>query len=502
MDTKKGQYNNRGRYKDRMSISAEVGKIQPQARELEEAVLGALMLEKDAYSLVSDILKPDSFYDEIHKTIYTAIVTLASKQAPVDMLTVVEELRKSGEIENVGGPVYIAQLTDKVASAAHIEFHARIIAQKYLARELIRFSSEVTSKAFDETFDVEDLMQEAESKLFELSQGNVKKDVTQINPVIKEALNLLEIAANRPEGLSGLQTGFTNLDKITSGWQNSDLIIIAARPAMGKTAFVLSMAKNMAVTYNYPVALFSLEMSNVQLVNRLIVNTCEIPGEKIKNGQLAPYEWEQLDFKIKELYDAPLYIDDTPSLSVFELRTKARRLVREHGVKMIIIDYLQLMNASGMQYGSREQEVSMISRSLKGLAKELNIPIIALSQLNRGVEGRTGIEGKRPQLSDLRESGAIEQDADMVCFIHRPEYYKILEDEKGNSLIGLAEIIIAKHRNGATADVLLRFKNEFARFQNIEDEYNQTQREFSSRMNQSPVDNSFSTMGENDPLPF
>ncbi len=457
--------------KENSTSLAEVGKIQPQARELEEAVIGALMLEKDAYSLVSDILKPESFYDPIHQTIYTAIVNLAIRQAPVDMLTVVEELRKAGELDVVGGPVYIAQLTEKVASAAHIEFHARIIAQKYLARELISFSSQVTNKAFDETSDVDDLMQEAESRLFEISQRNVKKDVTQINPVIKEALNLLEIAANRPEGLSGLQTGFTSLDKITSGWQNSDLVIIAARPAMGKTAFVLSMAKNMAVSYNYPVALFSLEMANVQLVNRLIVNTCEIPGEKIKNGQLAPYEWEQLDYKIKELYDAPIFIDDTPSLSVFELRTKARRLVREHGIKIIIIDYLQLMNASGMTYGSREQEVSMISRSLKGLAKELNIPIIALSQLNRGVESRTGSEGKRPQLSDLRESGAIEQDADMVCFIHRPEYYKILEDDKGNSLIGLAEIIIAKHRNGATGDVQLRFKSEFARFQNVNDEY-------------------------------
>lgn len=501
MDNNNNKSQRRGRSKENNLQMSEIGRIQPQARELEEAVLGALMLEKDAYSQVSDILKPDSFYDTIHQIIYRAIVTLASKQAPVDMLTVVEELKKSGELEAVGGPVYIAQLTEKVASAAHIEFHARIIAQKYLARELIGFSSEVTNKAFDETFDVEDLMQEAESKLFELSQGNVKKDVTQINPVIKEALNLLEIAANRPEGLSGLQTGFNSLDKITSGWQNSDLVIIAARPAMGKTAFVLSMAKNMAVTYNYPVALFSLEMSNVQLVNRLIVNTCEIPGEKIKNGQLAPYEWEQLDFKIKELYDAPLFIDDTPSLSVFELRTKARRLVREHGVKMIIIDYLQLMNASGMQYGSREQEVSMISRSLKGLAKELNIPIIALSQLNRGVEGRTGIEGKRPQLSDLRESGAIEQDADMVCFIHRPEYYKILEDEKGNSLIGLAEIIIAKHRNGATADVLLRFKSEFARFQNVEDEYNEQGAQFSSRMNSASVD-TLPPMSGNDAVPF
>lgn len=499
------QYQRRSKTKEKEVAFADLGRVQPQARELEEAVLGALMLEKDAYSLVSDILIPDSFYDTIHQIIYKAIVTLALKQEPVDILTVVEQLKKEGELEAVGGPVYIAQLTEKVASAAHIEFHARIIAQKYLARELIGFSSQVTNKAFDETVDVDDLMQEAESKLFEISQRNVKKDITQINPVIKEALELLNIAANRPEGLSGLQTGFTDLDKMTSGWQNSDLVIIAARPAMGKTAFVLSMAKNMSVLYEYPVALFSLEMSNVQLVNRLIVNTCEIPGEKIKNGQLAPFEWEQLDYKIKELYDAPLFIDDTPSLSVFELRTKARRLVREHGVKMIIIDYLQLMNASGMNYGSREQEVSMISRSLKGLAKELNIPIIALSQLNRGVEGRTGAEGKRPQLSDLRESGAIEQDADMVCFIHRPEYYKILEDEKGNSMIGLAELIIAKHRNGATGDVRLRFKSEFARFQNMNEEFNYGGMEYLSKSStnfDSPQDVNPISNNNNNVVPF
>ena len=386
------------------------------------------------------------------------------------MITVTEQLKRMGALDEVGGAPYISELTSKVASTAHLEFHARIIAQKYLARELIRFTATIQDKAFDETVDVDDLMQEAEGSLFEISQRNVKKDVTQINPVIKEALTMLEKAANQEGGMSGLRSGFDGLDKITSGWQNSDLVIIAARPAMGKTAFVLSMAKNMAVNFKIPVALFSLEMSNVQLVNRLVVNVCEIPGEKIKSGRLEKYEWEQLDFKIKELYDAPIYVDDTPSLSVFELRTKARRLVREHDIKCIIIDYLQLMNASGMNFGSREQEVSTISRSLKGLAKELNIPIIALSQLNRGVEARQGAEGKRPQLADLRESGAIEQDADMVCFIHRPEYYKILEDEKGNSLVGLAEIIIAKHRNGAVGDVRLRFKSEFAKFMNIEDD--------------------------------
>ena len=451
----------------------DMGRLQPQARELEEAVLGALMLEKDAYSIVSEILKPECFYEKAHEKIYAAIVDLALSQRPVDMLTVTEQLKKRGELEDVGGPFYISQLTSKVASSAHIEYHARIIAQKYLARELISFTAMIQGKAFDETLDVEDLMQEAEGKLFEISQRNVKKDVTQINPVIKDAMEMLQKAALQKEGLSGLRTGFEGLDKMTSGWQNSDLIIIAARPAMGKTAFVLSMAKNMAVNFNTPVALFSLEMSNVQLVNRLIVNVCEIPGEKIKSGRLESYEWEQLDFKIKELYDAPIFVDDTPSLSVFELRTK--------GVRIIIIDYLQLMNASGMNFGSREQEVSTISRSLKGLAKELNIPIIALSQLNRGVEARQGVEGKRPQLADLRESGAIEQDADMVCFIHRPEYYKITEDERGNSLIGLAEIIIAKHRNGAVGDVRLRFKSEFAKFMNVEEDI--AVREFSSTMN-------------------
>ena len=448
----------------------EYGHLQPQAPELEEAVLGALMIEKDAYSLVSEILRPESFYEHRHQLIYQAITALALRQQPVDILTVAEQLRSTGDLDEVGGPFYITQLSGKVASSAHIEYHARIIAQKFLARELISFTSNIQTKAFDETQDVDDLMQEAEGKLFEISQQNMKKDYTQINPVIQEAYEMLQKAAARTDGLSGLESGFPALDKMTSGWQNSDLVIIAARPAMGKTAFVLSMAKNMAVNAKIPVALFSLEMANVQLVNRLIVNVCEIPGEKIKSGQLAPYEWGQLDYKIKELYDAPLYVDDTPSLSVFELRTKARRLVREHGVKIIIIDYLQLMNASGMSFGSRQEEVSTISRSLKGLAKELNIPIIALSQLNRGVESREGIDGKRPQLSDLRESGAIEQDADMVCFIHRPEYYKIFQDEKGNDLHGMAEIIIAKHRNGAVGDVLLRFRGEFARFQNPDDE--------------------------------
>ena len=446
----------------------EFGKMPPQAPELEEAVLGAIMIEKDAYSLVSEILKPECFYKIAHQKIFEAIVMLAMHQEPVDMHTVTEQLRKSGTIDDVGGPYYITLLTAKVSSAAHLEYHSRIIVQKFLARELIRISSEIQTKAFDDKSDVDDLMQEAEGMLFEVSQRNLKKDVTQINPVIEEAIHRMQEAAKH-EGASGVPTGFHQLDKITSGWQRSDLIIIAARPAMGKTAFVLSMAKNMGVDYNQPVAIFSLEMSNVQLVNRLIMNVCELEGEKIKNGQLNKEEWSKLDKDIKDLIDAPVYIDDTPSLSIFELRSKARRLVKEHHVQCLIIDYLQLMNASGMTFGSREQEVSIISRSLKGLAKELDIPIIALSQLNRGVEGRSGLEGKRPQLSDLRESGAIEQDADMVCFIHRPEYYHLTEDAQGNSLLGIAEIIVAKHRNGATGDVQLKFKATYAKFLNKDD---------------------------------
>lgn len=446
----------------------EYGKLPPQAPELEEAVLGAIMLETDAYSIVSDILKPECFYKIAHQKIYEAIQSLAIRQQPVDMHTVTEQLRKNGTIDEVGGPYYITLLTAKVNSAAHLEYHARIIVQKYLARELIRVSSDIQTKAFDEKTDVDDLLQESEGMLFEISQRNLKKDVTQINTVIEEARNRMMMAASK-QGASGVPSGFHTLDKITSGWQKSDLIIIAARPAMGKTAFILSMAKNIGVDYNIPIAVFSLEMSNVQLVNRLIMNVCQLEGEKIKNGQLDRHEWEKFDRDITQLLDAPIYIDDTPSLSVFELRSKARRLVREHKIQMVVIDYLQLMNASGMSFQSREQEVSIISRSLKGLAKELDIPIIALSQLNRGVEGRSGYDGKRPQLSDLRESGAIEQDADMVCFIHRPEYYKIYTDNSGNSVVGLAEIIVSKHRNGAVGDVQLKFKSEFAKFMNKDD---------------------------------
>ena len=443
--------------------------LQPQALEVERAVLGALMNDRDAYAVVCEILSPESFYEQRNQLIYSAIRDLSIAEKPVDVLTVTDALERQGSLDKVGGAIYIADLSNKVASSANIEYHARIIAHKFLARQLISFASDIETKAFDGSMDIDDLMQDAEGSLFELSRRNMKKDYTQIDPVISNAVEVIQKAAANKDGLTGVPTGYHKLDNITSGWQASDLVIIAGRPAMGKTSFALSMAKNIAADYKVPMAFFSLEMSNVQLVNRLISNCCEIQGSKILNGQLKPDEWERLDKRLNNLIGSPLYVDDTPGLSVFELRTKARRLVRDHGVKIIMIDYLQLMNANGMRFSSRQEEVSTISRSLKQIAKELDIPILALSQLNRGVESREGLEGKRPQLSDLRESGAIEQDADMVLFVHRPEYYHIYQDENGRDLHGMAQIIIAKHRKGATGDVLLNFRGEFTRFENPED---------------------------------
>ena len=450
-------------------IDTSFGHLQPQAIDIEKVVLGALMIDKDAFTVVSEIIKPETFYEARHQKIYEAVQSLNLQEKPVDIMTVTEELRHKGTLEEVGGPSYIVELSSQVASSAHIEYHAHILAQKFLARQLIQFASMIETDAFDETVDVDDLMQKAEGALFEISQKNMLQDYVQIDTIVDQAHQLLLQAANREGGLTGVPSGFRKLDDITAGWQPSDLIIIAGRPAMGKTSFALSIAKNIAVDYRKPIAFFSLEMNNVQLVNRLISNVCSIPGNKMLNGQLTPDEWERFDSNIRKMQGAPIYVDDTPGLSIFELRTKARRLVREHNIEVLMIDYLQLMNANGMRFNSRQEEVSTISRSLKSLAKELNIPVLALSQLSRAVEQREGVEGKRPQLSDLRESGAIEQDADMVLFVHRPEYYHILQDEKGNDLHGMAQIIIAKHRKGATGDVLLNFRGEYTRFANPED---------------------------------
>ncbi|MEN8122049.1 MAG: replicative DNA helicase [Bacteroidota bacterium] len=446
--------------------SSELGKIPPQALELEEAVLGAIMLEKNAALEILDLLIPESFYVEAHQKIFQAISDLSSEYKPVDMLTVTEELRKKNELEMVGGAYYVSKLTSNIGSAVHLEFHARIIAQKYIQRELIRVASDIQKQAYDDGVDILDLLNYSESSIFQLAEGNIKSETVKISQVLNTAIEKIEEASKREDNLSGEPSGFTSLDRVTSGWQPSDLVIIAARPSMGKTAFILSMARNMAVNHQVPIAIFSLEMSVLQLVNRLIAAETELSSEKLRSGKLEEFEWQQLETKIKNLNDAPIYIDDTPAITLFELRAKCRRLKTQNNIKMIIIDYLQLMSGTPETKGNREQEVSTISRGLKAIAKELDVPIIALSQLNRSVEMRSG--DKRPQLSDLRESGAIEQDADLVLFIHRPEKYGITEDADGNSTLGLAEIIIAKHRNGAITDVQLKFRQELAKFEELE----------------------------------
>lgn len=446
----------------------ELGKIPPQAIDLEEAVLGAMLLESSAVNAAIDVLKSESFYKEAHKRIFAVIADLFQKSEPIDILTVTQGLRLSGDIDLVGGPYYIAQLTTRIASTANVEQHARIVAQKYIQRELIRVSNTIMKEAFEDTTDVFDLLDHAETQLFEVAEGNIRKSYDTMGSLMHEAIKGIDAARDNKDGVSGVPSGFTDLDRLTGGWQRSDMVVLAARPGMGKTAFVLSMARNMAVDHKVPVAVFSLEMAGVQLVNRLIASETGIPSEKLRKGTLDDAEYQMLHQRIGKLADAPLFIDDTPAISIFELRAKCRRLKAQHGIDMVIIDYLQLMTAGGdNKGGNREQEISQISRSIKSIAKELNVPIIALSQLSRSVETRGG--DRRPILSDLRESGAIEQDADIVCFIYRAEYYGFTDAKdhpNGLDPRGLGELIIAKHRNGALETINLRFQGALARFSN------------------------------------
>jgi len=447
----------------------EHGKIPPQAIDLEEAVLGAMMLENDRLAEVIEVLKPEVFYKEAHQLIFSAIQRLFAQNEPVDILTVTEALRRSGELDIAGGPYFITMLTNRIASAANIEFHSRIILQKYIQRELIRVSSGIIKDAYEDSTDVFDLLDRAESNLFSISESSIGKSYMDMQSIIKEAIKEI-VAGRQHEGqLRGVGSGFTELDRVTSGWQKSDLVIVASRPGMGKTAFALTMARNAAVDFKKPVAVFSLEMSSIQLVTRLISSETEIPQEKLRRGTMEEHEWAQLNSRISPLVDAPLFIDDTAALSIFDLRAKTRRLKAHHDIQMIIVDYLQLMQGSQDARGNREQEISSISRALKSLAKELNIPVIALSQLSRAPEKRSA--AAKPILSDLRESGSIEQDADMVLFIYRPEYYKIDVDESGDSTAGVAEVSIAKNRNGPLKDVRLRFISKFAKFTDVEMEY-------------------------------
>ncbi|MDA9192884.1 replicative DNA helicase, partial [Flavobacteriaceae bacterium] len=448
-------------------VNLSDGRIPPQAIDLEEAVLGAMLIDEKGVNEIIELLSPEVFYKKSHQLIYESIERLFRESEPIDLLTVSADLKKNKNFESSGGDFYLISLSQKVSSSAHIEFHSRIILQKYIQRKLITISSEIIQKSYSETTDVMDLLDEAESKLYDVAQGNIKTSTESAQNLVIRAKNRIEEIAKQ-DGLSGVSTGFEKLDILTSGWQPSDLVIIAARPGMGKTALALSMARNISVKQNIPVAFFSLEMSSVQLITRLISSETGLSSDKLRTGKLADHEWQQLNIKVSDLESAPLYIDDSPSLTIFELRAKARRLASSHGIKLIIIDYLQLMNiGSSNKAGNREQEISTISRNLKALAKELDIPVIALSQLSRAVETRGGT--KRPILSDLRESGAIEQDADIVSFLYRPEYYGINEwdDEMKTPSEGQGEFIVAKHRNGALDSIKLRFVANLGKFEDL-----------------------------------
>jgi replicative DNA helicase len=434
------------------------GKVPPQARELEEAVLGAIMLEKGAFDNVVEILKPECFYVDAHQRIFKAMQGLANKSQPIDILTVVEELRFREELDIIGGPYYVTKLTNAVVSSANIEAHSRIILQKFIQRELIRISGEIIGDAYEDSTDVFDLLDQAESKIYEVTSTHLRNNYETIDSVLVKTIQRIEDLRHKNEDVTGVPSGFPSLDRVTYGWQSTDLIILAARPAVGKTAFALNLARNAALhpTKSTPVALFSLEMSAGQLVQRILSAESEIWLEKISRGKMEEHEMKQLYAKgIQRLAQAPIFIDDTAALNIFELRAKCRRLKNASNIGLIIIDYLQLMSGTGDRNSNREQEISTISRSLKGLAKELQVPIIALSQLSREVEKRKD-GNKMPQLSDLRESGAIEQDADMVMFLYRPEYYDITQDEMGDSNRGETHVRIAKHRNGSLETIKLR----------------------------------------------
>ena len=472
-------------------VNLSDGKIPPQAIDLEEAVLGAMLIDEKGVNEIIDILSPEVFYKKSHQLIYESIQRLFRESEPIDLLTVSADLKKNNNFEIIGGDFYLISLSQKVSSSAHIEYHSRIVQQKFIQRKLISISNEIIQKSYNESTDVIDLLDEAESKLYDIAQNNIKgSSETAQNLVIQAKKRIEEIS--KQEGLSGVSTGFEKLDRLTSGWQPSDLVIVAARPGMGKTALALSMARNVSVQKKIPVAFFSLEMSSVQLITRLISSETGLSSDKLRTGKLADHEWQQLNIKVSDLESAPLYIDDSAALTIFELRAKARRLASSHGIKLIIIDYLQLMNiGSSNKAGNREQEISTISRNLKALAKELNIPVIALSQLSRAVETRGGT--KRPILSDLRESGAIEQDADIVSFLYRPEYYGITEwdDDMKTPSEGQGEFIVAKHRNGALDSIKLKFVANLGKFEDI-DSFD-SPFEFQSKLN---TDNKLSDFSE------
>ncbi len=443
-----------------LNLETLMGNKPPQALDVEEAVLGAMLVEPASIDESMEELSASCFYSPQHRMIFEAMSELVNEHVSIDLVTVSEKLRSKGNLEAVGGPVVLAGLSQNIAAAAHIEYYIKILKQKTIQRDLITASYEILKQSFDESTNVDDLIDNAQTKVFAAIQNNVKRDVQDIGSIINAVLDNLQELQNTT-GLSGVPSGYPSIDRITQGWQKSDLIILAARPSVGKTAFALNIARNAAVESNMPVAVFSLEMSADQLGKRLITTESGLSGEKIKGGvKLEQYEWVQLEDTLKRLAKAPLYIDDTPGIPIMEFRTKAKRLVKQKGVRLIVVDYLQLMQGPVELRGLREQEVAAISRTLKATAKELNIPIIALSQLSRNAVQRTGGTGK-PQLSDLRESGSIEQDADMVIFIHRPDFVGMSENPEDREK---AYIVIAKHRNGEVCDIEMKYKANQVKF--------------------------------------
>jgi len=439
------------------------GMKPPAAPEIEASVLGAMMIEKEAVPKALELLKPESFYLTSHRLIYEAMLSLFESSEPIDTVTLYEELKKREQIDEVGGAVYLSQLSQNISSAANIEYHAKIILEKQILRGLITSSHEIAKAAYEGTNDAFDILDQAERKIFEITESHLTQSYQGMDRAVRDALEYIEAIHSQTQQKFSVPTGFYELDEILGGFQKSDLVIVAGRPSMGKTAFALTIARNAAVDHNIPVGIFSLEMSTMQLIIRLLCAEGKLNAHLVRTGKLPHSEGVKLSKNAHKLIEAPIYVDDSPAQTVLEIRAKARRLKVEKNVGMIIIDYLQLMQGHA-KAESREREISHISRSLKSLAKELNIPVIALSQLNRAVETRTE---KRPQLSDLRESGSIEQDADVVIFLNRPEYYGIEKDANGESLEGVAEVIVGKQRNGPTGAVKLAFIKEYARFENL-----------------------------------
>lgn len=484
---------------------AVIKRIMPHSTEAEQAVIGAMLMNKDAIMETSEIITGGDFYQTAYGILFDAMVELFHAGKPVDLITLQEHLKEKNVPPEVSSMEFVRDLIANVQTSANVKYYAQIVQEKSTLRRLIKINEEIANTCYMENRPLEEILEVTEKKVFELvERGNVQEYVP-IKQVVLNALDVIEKASKTKGTVTGIPTGFIDLDYKLSGLQRSDLILIAARPSMGKTAFVLNIAQHVAFRQNLAVAIFSLEMSKEQLVNRLFSLESHVDAQVLRTGNLKDTDWEKLIEGAGRIGKSRMIIDDTSGISIAEMRSKCRKYKMEMGLDLIIIDYLQLMSGSGGKSNeSRQQEISEISRSLKGLARELNVPVIALSQLSRAVESRTD---KRPMLSDLRESGAIEQDADMVCFIHRPEYYKITEDERGNSLIGLAEIIIAKHRNGAVGDVRLRFKSEFAKFMNVEEDI--AVREFSSTMNggdpMPPIPSAgadFLSQGSSNEVPF